>query len=297
MMTIGIIGAGKVGTAIGFTMKKKGLPVVAISDRVQSALNRARSYLGEDLLYTSDNMEVVSRAEIIAITTQDGLVGDVVREMDLKVSTLRGKLFFHTSGAHSAALLQPLDIKGALLGALHPLQTFPDIDSAIRVLPSTFIFVEGGPESLPILRDLGQKLGHSVYEIEGGQKVLYHLSAVFVCNLFCSLMYASEGIMEKIGVNLDPFFPIIKATLENIEQKGPLLSLTGPVVRGDGGTIRSHIGAMAGMDRHRDIYRALSLVALDMVETRGLLGSETLQSLRVLLAEMGEKSPGPTQAG
>ncbi len=297
MMTIGIIGAGKVGTAIGYTMKRNGMPVVAVSDRFQAALDRARSYLGDDVLYTADNMEVVSRADIIAVTTQDGLVSEVVRELDRRASTFKGKLFFHTSGAHGAALLKPLDAKGALLGTLHPLQTFPDIDSAIRVLPDTFIFVEGGAESLSLLRQLGERLGRSVYEIDGNQKVLYHLSAVFVCNLFCSLMYAGAEIMGKIGVNLDPFFPIIKATLENIEKKGPLLSLTGPVVRGDEGTIRSHLEAMADMEGHRDIYRALSLVALAMVRKRGLLSADALDSLQALLAGMGQRPPDPTTAG
>ena len=288
-MKIGFIGAGKVGIAIAHALKMKGFEIATVADVTgEKALKMARQYLGDSVSYTDNNMEVIRTCDIVAITTQDGVIRDVVKEIHEKTERLDGKLFFHTSGAHPSSILKPLDEKGAILGSLHPLQTFPDVDSAIRVLPSTYIFIEGDERALRTLEALGKGIGHAVIPIDGKNKVYYHLCAVFVCNLLCSLLYASEEIMEKIDIPLEPFFPIINATLQNIEAKGPLLSLTGPIVRGDSETVEGHIDALKNMKLNKQIYKALSLVALDMVKERKIHSQETLDALQRILEAIDE---------
>ncbi len=287
-MKIGIIGAGKVGTAIGHAMKDRGLDVVAISDVRDESLEAAGRYLGKGCLYTHHNRAVVEASDVIAVTTQDREIRRVAREVYEAPTEVRGKLFFHTSGAHPSSILSPLDERGAILGSLHPLQTFPDIESAIRVLPSTYVFIEGDEAALGTLRTLGAAIGYQAVVIEGPQKVLYHLSAVFVCNLLCALFYNAEGVMEKIGIDLVPFHPIINATLKNIEEKGPLLSLTGPIARGDAETVQDHLTAMKGMESQQRTYKSLSLVALEMAERRNILDKETLEKLQAVLKTIKE---------
>lgn len=282
-MKIGIIGAGKVGISTGYILKQKGMDITAVSDMFEAAINTARAYLGDNVLYTTDNTEVVRTSDIVAVTTQDRIIKEVALEITGKMENLEGKLFFHTSGAHPASLLSPLETKGARLGALHPLQTFPDIDSSISVLPDTYIFIEGGEGSIDVLNKIGTALGAGVVRMEGEQKLLYHLCAVFVCNLLCALLYTGEDIMDKIGIELQPFFPIIKATLKNIENKGPLMSLTGPIVRGDMETVLSHLDAMEGMELYKKVYKSLSLVALDMAKERGDINEEALEKLKHVL--------------
>lgn len=289
-MRIGIIGAGKVGISIGHVLQRKGFHVTTVSDVTgKNAFDRARPYLGADVLYTTDNVSAAEASDIIAITTQDGFIKDVAAEIAEKGKSLEGKLFFHTSGAHPSSILKPLDERGAVLGSLHPLQTFPDIDSAIHVLPSTYIFVEGTVHALPRLEILGKSIGLTTVPIEGDDKVYYHLSAVFVCNLLCALLYAGEGIMKRINIGLEPFFPIIRATLENIESRGPLMSLTGPIIRGDTGTVEDHIRAMDDMEIHKRIYKALSLSALDMAKKRSVLNQETLIDLEHILEAINDE--------
>jgi predicted short-subunit dehydrogenase-like oxidoreductase (DUF2520 family) len=282
---IGIIGAGKVGTSIGYVMKDRGLNVAAVSDKFEAQLNVARGYMGDGLLYTHDNMEIVKSSDVIAITTQDRAIAEVANEIFEKSEKLDGKLFFHTSGAHPASILSQLDMKGAFSGSLHPLQTFPDIESAIRVIPDTYVFIDGHEEAIPVLTLIGKTIGFDVVKIEGKNKVLYHLSAVYVCNLLCALLYAGQEIMNKAGVDLQPFFPIIKATLENIEARGPLMSLTGPVIRGDTDTVMSHLKAIDNLELYTKVYKALSSVALDMVRERGILEDEIMVKLQSILEE------------
>ncbi len=283
-MKIGIIGMGKVGCALGHTLKNKGFDVAAAADISSEALDRARRYLGEGCLYTHDDAQAVEAADIIAVTTQDREIANVAAQIFREAGRLDGKLFFHTSGAHGASELSPLEKKGATLGSLHPLQTFPDIEAGIAALPSTYIFIEGDEKAIPVLERLGSSLGAKVVRIESRHKVLYHLCAVFVCNLFSALLFCAQGIMRRIGIDLPPFYPIIRATLANIEAKGPLLSLTGPVVRGDAGTVASHLKAIAGEALAGKVYRDLSLVAVEMARERGTLAPAELEALENVLS-------------
>ena len=284
-MRIAIIGAGKVGIALGYVLRKKGFNVVAVASRRQSSLDTAKTYIGADCFTTLDNRQAVEMADVVAVTTQDREIKNVAAQIAAIDGRLDGKLFFHTSGAHASSELSPLEQKGALLGSLHPLQTFPDIDAGIRGLPDTYIFIEGDGKALPVLGDLASRIGAEAVVIESANKVLYHLSAVFVCNLLAGLLYAGEGIMKRVGIDLTPFYPIIRATLANIEARGPLLSLTGPVVRGDAGTVSSHLAAMGEMPLHEKVYKALSLVALEMARERGTLTEEQIGALKSLLEE------------
>jgi predicted short-subunit dehydrogenase-like oxidoreductase (DUF2520 family) len=282
-MKIGIIGAGKVGIALGHVLQNKGFALVAVASRREESLELARKYIGGNCTYTTDVSEVARYADVIGVTTQDREIHIVAHEIFRKTDRLEQKLFFHTSGAHAADELSPLDQKGAILGSLHPLQTFPDVNSGIVALPRTYIFIEGDEKGLPLLDLLASAIGVRAVRIESKNKVLYHLSAVFVCNLLCALMHTGEGIMNRIGIELTPFFPIIETTLRNIENKGPLFSLTGPVVRGDAETVASHLEAIKGMDLHESVYRILSQMALEMAAERKTLKPEEIEKLARIL--------------
>lgn len=282
-MKIGIIGAGKVGISLGYVLRSNGIDVVGISDVNRGALDRARGFLGADTLYTPDNIEIVDASDIIAIAVQDRLIGEAAQSVADEAPDVRGKLFFHTSGADPSTVLSPLEVKGASIGSLHPLQTFPDIESAIDVLPDTSIFIEGDDRAREALRFLGENLGAKVYVVAAEDKIYYHLAAVFVCNLLSALMQAGEGVMKRIDIDFEPFIPIICATMKNIETKGPVGALTGPIVRGDDKTVASHLEAMSDMPLHREIYLALSKMALQMAESRGTLEDAQLQVLRRIL--------------
>jgi predicted short-subunit dehydrogenase-like oxidoreductase (DUF2520 family) len=284
-MKIGIIGAGKVGTAIAHCMRQKGLEVWAISDVSEPHLGPARTYLGNGILYTTENIKVVETSDVIAITTQDSRIKEIAQVIAGTTATLDGKVFFHTSGSYPSSILSPLKERGAMVGSFHPLQTFPDIESAIKVLSNAYIFIEGDEMAVDIMASIGKKVGYKVARIKGADKVLYHLSAVFVCNLFCALLFAGQDIMKRVGIGLEPFFPIIEATLKNIEQKGPLMSLTGPVVRGDVETVAAHIKAIEEMGLYKEIYRDLSLAALQMSEQMGALDEEHSRRLREILGD------------
>jgi predicted short-subunit dehydrogenase-like oxidoreductase (DUF2520 family) len=282
-MKIGIIGAGKVGIVLARSLKEKGFNVAAIASRREESLATAREYVGEGPLYITDNLKIAEICDVIGITTQDREIGRVAEEICTSGLPVEGKTFFHTSGAHKASELAPLDTRGAHLGSLHPLQSFPDIDTGLAALPDTHIFIEGNDAALDTLQVLARAVGYDATVIQSDHKTLYHLSAVFVCNLLSTLFYSAQAVMDKIDINLKPFYPIIHATLRNIETKGPLASLTGPVVRGDAGTVAAHLKAMQEMGLDDSVYKVLSAVAIEMAEKRGLVTDEQIKELEATL--------------
>jgi predicted short-subunit dehydrogenase-like oxidoreductase (DUF2520 family) len=282
-MKIGIIGAGKVGIVLARSLKEKGFNVTAIASRREESLAAARAYVGEGLLYTTDNLKIAEMCDVIGVTTQDREIGRVAEEICASILSVEGKTFFHTSGAHKASELAPLDTRGALLGSLHPLQSFPDIETGLAALPDTHIFIEGNEAALDMLQTLARAVGYDATVIQSDHKTLYHLSAVFVCNLLSALFYSAQAVMDKIDIDLKPFYPIIHATLRNIETKGPLASLTGPVVRGDAGTVAAHLKAMQEMKLDDSVYKVLSAVALEMAEKRGSITDEQIRELEAML--------------
>jgi len=282
---IGIIGAGKVGVSLGFVMLKKGLSVIAISDNEEDALNNAYRYLGSkgNIIFTKDNFYALNLSDVVILAIQDRLIKDVAGELYSKAETFVNKVIAHTCGSMASDVLKPLDEKGAALGVIHPLQTFPDIESAIKVIPETYFFIEASGKAKDVLEFIGKKIGKSTILIKGQHMVLYHLSAVFVCNLLCALLYLSENIMKKIDIELAPFFPIIKATLNNIEKKGPLYSLTGPIVRGDVDTVFSHLKAIEDERLIKLVYKDLSLVAAQMAKERKVIDEKTYKKIEDIL--------------
>lgn len=283
-MKIGIIGAGKVGISLSYIMAEKGFDVVAISDKNEDALKDARKYLsGKNIFFTKNNPKVIENAEVIFFAIQDRAIKDVVNDLNRMVNILSNKTIVHTCGSLSSDILKPLDEKGAMLGVFHPLQTFPDIESAIKVIPDTYFFIEAKGKAAEILKYIANSIGKHGIMIKADDMVLYHLCAVFVCNLLCALLYCSENIMKKIDINLTPFVPIIRATLKNIEEKGALSSLTGPIVRGDVDTVLSHLKAIENEENIKMVYKELSLIALEMARQRNTIDEEIYKRFKHIL--------------
>jgi predicted short-subunit dehydrogenase-like oxidoreductase (DUF2520 family) len=105
----------------------------------------------------------------------------------------------------------------------------------------------------------------------------------------CALFFSAEEIMKRIGIDFEPFLPIINATLKNIEERGALHSLTGPVARGDVKTVEAHLNALKEMGLEREVYRVLSRVAQGMSSRRGGLTDETMKRFNDLLEGIDDR--------
>ncbi len=283
MEKIGFIGAGTVGTALAFRLRAKGYPIVAVYSRTPASAKRF-SAMVDDSQVCSSSQEVADKADLVFITTPDDAIGEAVS----MVKWRKGQGVAHCSGADSLDILEPARLEGALAGAFHPLQTFASISYAIENIPGSTFAIEGSGEILHTLQGLATSLGGSWILLKAEDKVLYHASAVIACNYFVTLVKLSSDLWQELGltsnVAIKALTPLLKGTLGNLNNLGLPNALTGPIARGDLGTVRKHLDALEKRaPQLLSTYRELGLQTIPIALARGRIDRKRAQDLRELL--------------
>jgi predicted short-subunit dehydrogenase-like oxidoreductase (DUF2520 family) len=286
MLKIGFIGAGKLGTALAVGLFRKEYAeyaVVAVSSRsLASAQRLAGLVAGCRVCQTA--LDVADAAELVFITTPDGVISEIANG----VRWHRGQNVVHCSGADSVDILEPARQFGANVGSFHPLQTFAGVDDAINNLPGSSFALEAEEPLLATLKELASALDGSWMELKPGDKVLYHAAAVFVSNYLVTLVNLALNLWQDFGVPpeqaIKSLLPLLKGTVNNIENVGMPGCLTGPIARGDLGTIGKHLSALEAKDPSLlAIYKGLGLQAIPLALTKGTIGEDRARELSVLL--------------
>lgn len=285
MFKLGFIGAGTVGTALAVRLSQKGYPVVAVFSRSQtSARNLAQAVSN---CQTFDNaQDVADIAELVFVTTPDGAIPLVVSQ----VQWHPGQSVVHCSGADSTDVLKPAKKLGAQVGVFHPLQTFASVEQAIKNIPgSTFALEAEGP-LLNILKDMATALDGHWVELKAGDKVLYHAAAVIACNYLVTLVKMATDLWQTFSIPPDQatqaLLPLIRGTIHNIETVGIPQCLTGPIARGDTGTIEKHLKALK--QRAPAIlppYCELGLQTIPIALAKGRIDKQKAAELQAILTK------------
>jgi predicted short-subunit dehydrogenase-like oxidoreductase (DUF2520 family) len=276
---IAIVGAGVVGTALAYLLKEKGYQLVGLASRRQESLQKAIAFVGGSVRTATAPEEITPDADIVFITTSDSVIQEVCEGVTAKDGFRGGQIVVHTSGSLPSTILTSARNKGTLIAACHPLQSFADVAAGVKLIPSSIFNLEGDPRAIPILTELVQALGGKPLAINTQDKPIYHAAAVVACNFLVTLVYLSYQLFEQIGITQDDaaqaLLPLIKGTVNNIEQLGPVKALTGPIARGDVGVIKGHLEAMKQLDpRFTDIYRAISRLTVEVGIKKGTLTPE-----------------------
>ncbi len=179
---IAIIGLGMTGTAIGYLLRRAGYPVVAVSSRSHASLRKRISYTGGTAFTADANAEAASLATCIFITTPDDTIAAVCREMALHGGINPGDKVIHMSGAGGLDLLESARQAGAKVASIHPLQSFADIEGAIRNIPSSTFGITADEELREWSAGLVRELGGIPVEVPERIKPLYHAAACMASN-------------------------------------------------------------------------------------------------------------------
>ncbi len=260
-MKISFIGAGKVGTAIGYYLSEENDVLYYYSRRMESA-KKASEYVGCN--YTDSLNILVHSSDIIFITTNDDKIKEVAES--LISYDVKGKVFVHMSGALSSEELLSLKHAGAYTASMHPLLAFSDIKKASKDLKQIYFSLEGDIDKIKMLLE-----GRNKYFILSKEdKVLYHLSACIFSNYLVTLLHFGENILSKIGIDegLDAMKPLIEASLSNVYLKGTKDALTGPIKRGDIITLTKHLSELDGMNK--ELYILLGKYTSMMIKDEKL---------------------------
>jgi predicted short-subunit dehydrogenase-like oxidoreductase (DUF2520 family) len=240
MMKIGFIGAGTVGTALAVLLSQKGYEFIGASRRHPASTGKSDGAVS-NLHLLENNQEVANAAELVFITTPDDAIASVVKEVKWK----RGQSVVHCSGADSTDILEPARKSGAMIGCFHPLQTLASVKQAIENIPGSTFALEAEEPLLTTLKDMATALGGRWIILKASDKVAYHAAAVFASNYLVTLVKMSADLWQTFNIPTDQatkaLLPLIRGTLNNIESIGIPQCLTGPIARGDTGTINKHL--------------------------------------------------------
>ena len=283
MTRIGFIGAGTVGTALAVRLFQKGCSIAAISSRSLSSAQRLANLVSGCQVY-STAQEVANGADLIFITTPD----DVIAKIASEVRWRSGQGVVHCSGAHSVDILEAARQFGANVGSFHPLQTFATVNQAIENLPGSTFALEAEEPLLSQLKELASLLNGRWVELKPGEKVLYHTAAVFVSNYLVTLVKLALDLWQAFGVPAkeatQALLPLLRGTVNNIENIGLPNCLTGPISRGDLGTIKRHLATLEAQDSSLfTIYRELGLETIPIALAKGKIDGNKARELKALL--------------
>ena len=284
MLKTGFIGAGTTGTALAVRLSQKGCPVVAVSSRTLSSAQKLAGLVPNcGVCHTAQ--EVAEAAGLVFITTPD----DVIARVCSEVQWYEGQSVVHCSGAHSVDVLEPARRLGAAVGSFHPLQTFADVDQAIENLPGSTFALEAREPLLSTLKELTSLLNGNWVELKPGDKVLYHAAAVFACNYLVTLVNLALDLWQDLGVSSKEatraLLPLLRGTINNIDNIGLPDCLTGPVARGDSGTIERHLSALeARSPSLLTTYKELGLQTIPIALAKGKIDAQKAEEMKALLA-------------
>jgi predicted short-subunit dehydrogenase-like oxidoreductase (DUF2520 family) len=283
VIKIGFIGAGTTGTALAVRLSQKGCPVVAVSSRTLSSAQKLAG-LVPSCQVCHAAQEVADTAEIVFITTPD----DVIAQVCSEVQWHEGQSVVHCSGAHSVDILEAAKKLGAAVGSFHPLQTFADVDQAIENLSGSTFALEAEEPLLSTLKEFTLLLNGNWVELKPGDKVLYHAAAVFACNYLVTLVKLALDLWLDFGVSSKEatraLLPLLAGTINNIDNIGLPDCLTGPVARGDSGTIERHLRALETRSPSLfATYKELGLQTIPIALAKGQVNEQKAEEMRALL--------------
>ena len=271
-MKIAVIGAGRVGTAVAVLLTRAGHQVAAVSGRGATAERAAAWLPGVPVLPPA---ETAALGDLLVLGVPDDALGPVVAELAAAGTPAAGSWVTHVSGATGLEVLLPLREHGSRRLATHPLQTFPDVEGAIRALPGCRIAVTADDdEGFALGEWLATELGAAPFRLRDDRRPLYHAAAVFASNYLVATTAVAERLFAAAGVPdpADAMHPLQEATLDNVARLGTAGALTGPAVRGDTTTIAKNLEALAEHAPDTvSAYVAMCRVALDLAVGAGRL--------------------------
>jgi predicted short-subunit dehydrogenase-like oxidoreductase (DUF2520 family) len=283
---LAIIGAGRLGSVLAISLRRRGWSVAALFDREAGKARALAERLDADLDQESAEA-AVARAGAVFLTVSDDEIAPLAARL-AGIPAVAGRIFFHTSGAQTAEVLGPLAGAGAEVGTLHPLQTLADVETGLGLITDIYWTVDGSPAAVGLAEHLVDSLEGRLLRVPAQGRVLYHAAAVTASNYLVALADEASRLLEGAGVDrehaLRALLPLMEGTILNLKRQDAIRALTGPVARGDAATVERHLAALdASRPEAARLYRLLGERCLTLAEARGLAPG-LVESIRRALA-------------
>ena len=294
--SIALIGPGRLGQAVTALLRQQGYPITAIVGRDRQRTAEAAHFVGAELMATTD-INRCTPADIILIATGDDQLAPIAAQLCATVALRDTTLLVHCSGLHPAKVLKhSADMPQQVL-AMHPLQTFASSEQGMKSLAGCYFSLEGDTEAIKQGQQLVGDLGGESFIIEGQYKARYHAAACMAANFITTLIDSAGEVLSQCNphqeIPLTVLGPLIRTAVENSLTLGPKTALTGPIVRGDDGTVTSHLEQLK--QHHPDLvalYQQLGLQTVDLAQRSNRLSVTKGEKIaNILTQSLDERKP------
>ncbi|PXY31166.1 glycerol-3-phosphate dehydrogenase [Prauserella muralis] len=292
-LAVGVVSAGRVGSVLGAALARAGHTVVAASGVSEASVRRAERMLPGVPLLPPD--EVARRADLVLLALPDDTLAPMTAGLAKAGAFRAGQIVVHTSGAHGVSVLAPATELGALPLALHPVMTFAGRSEDLERMASCSVGVtaaEGDEAGWNVGEALTVEMGAEPVRIPEAARPRYHAALAHGANHLVTLVADCAELLREGGVaNAERLLaPLLSAALDNVLRHGDR-ALTGPVARGDTGTVATHLRVLA--EQAPDVaptYATLARRTVARATGAGLLGAGAAAEITELL-DNGRENP------
>ncbi|WP_018683831.1 Rossmann-like and DUF2520 domain-containing protein [Actinokineospora enzanensis] len=297
-LSVGVVSAGRVGAVLGAALARAGHTVTAVSAVSRESLRRAENLLPDAAIRPPD--EVAAAADLVLLAVPDDALPGMVRGLAAAGALRAGQIVVHTCGAHGVGVLAPAAEHGALGLALHPVMTFTGrAEDLQRIAACSFgITADDGDEvAWNVAEALVVEMGAEPVRVPAAARPLYHTALAHGANHLVTLVGECADLLHRAGVGTPERLlgPLLSAALDNALRHGDR-ALTGPVARGDAGTVARHVGVLA--EHAPDMlpaYRALATRTVHRAVDSGLLRADLAPDVVAAIdrdSSAGDRSEG-----
>ncbi|MEV0082079.1 Rossmann-like and DUF2520 domain-containing protein [Saccharopolyspora sp. NPDC003752] len=287
-LRVGIISAGRVGAVLGAALRRAGHQVSAVSAVSEASLRRAEELLPGVAVLPPD--EVARQADLVLLAVPDDAIAGLVRGLVATESLRGGQILVHTSGAHGVDVLAAAADIGVLPLALHPAMTFTGRAEDVERLATACMAVTASTADEAgwhVAEALALELGMEPVRVPEESRGLYHAALSHGANHLITLVNECAELLRGAGIEVPErvMAPILSASLDNALRLGDR-AITGPVMRGDAGTVRAHLAALSGANPEVvPSYRELAKRTAERAEDAGILRADGAEAVREALGE------------
>ena len=242
--------------------RRAGHEMVAVCARRRDDRDLARR-LGLTITLLGDP---IPAADLIVVAVRDDAIGLAART--ISQGSVPVPRVVHLSGLAPLDALDPLREAGLDVGSFHPLQTFPDWRTGSRSLAGSFIGITAGEELALFLERFAGSLGCRPVRLAEERKPLYHAAASAASNYVTTALAVAETLYLEAGLELRVALPLVRQAVANSFELGATASLTGPIARGDSGTVRRQLAAVDRDVPHlSESFRAFARATAELAGT------------------------------
>lgn len=284
-----IVGPGRMGLAIGTALAATGSVrrLVYFGRDAEPPPHPLFAGGAVEVDYLLGPRPVPAETGVVILAVPDSQIADTAQLLAQMGEAPAGCVALHLAGAIPTDPLAPLHAVGYAVGSLHPLQSVADPWTGGDRLVGAAFALGGEPAALAAARRIVSALEGRPLVIPASQRPNYHAAAVLASNYLVTLAATAVRILREIGIDeadaLPAILPLMRGTLDNLEDLGLASALTGPIARGDLDTVRTHLARLSPPDRV--LYCALGRETLQLALAAGLDAGRAAEIHALLAAE------------